>query len=209
MDNGHVFKPECLFRVGEESLEPAFGSKVESGDVGVAGVKAEADREVQVWRNEGSNGSEFFEVPAQLCARSSGIFEQDCKAGIPKQFGIDVAAGCDDGFRNVEDAVFGSEALVIAGVGDQVFGADQQGTFNFKLESLDRFFANDRGRRSKVDQITVVDDEGEDIVLVALGLQEFYLCRVRAFSAPHAGAGGENLQGIGSGCYRALCSAFE
>jgi len=70
-------------------------------------------------------------------------------------------------------------------------------------------FADVGGRGGEVDEVTGVDDERGDVVFGAFDVEEFDLVFVGRFGAPHARAGGENLQGVGACCLRVEGGAFQ
>ena len=87
-------------------------------------------------------------------------------------------------------------ALVVAGMQHQVLGADGCGALQFAAESGDGFGADHRVERGEVDQVVDVDGQRVEVVTVACGAKQANLVGGRAHGAPHARAGGEDLEGI-------------
>ena len=118
VDDGDVLEADRLFRVSDEAGEAGFVCNVETGDVAVAGVETEADGEIKIGFDELADCGDFFEFASELCTGSGGVFEEQIEARIFEKFGVDVSDGQDDGFGDIEDALFNGESFVVAGMGD-------------------------------------------------------------------------------------------
>ncbi len=114
-----------------------------------------------------ANRGQLIEFSAELRARASGIFEQNRELRVGGELLIYSSPGERHGFGNVEHPLLHSQAFVIAGVSDEIFGADEESALDFSAERIDGFFPNDRWRRGEIDQVTVVNDERGEIVPVA------------------------------------------
>jgi len=81
---------------------------------------------------------------------------------------------------------------------NQVFSADHEGALQFAAKGMDGVLA-DVGRRGRqVDEIVAMNDERCKIVRGAFFCQQLNLQLVGSFGAPHARAGGKDLQGVGA-----------
>ena len=96
------------------------------------------------------------------------------------------------------DAFLDGMAAVAAGMNHQILGADGDGALQLAAEGIDGFCADYRIERGEVDQIVDVDDERREIKTLARGAEELDLAGVGNAGAPHTGAGGEDLKGVGS-----------
>ena len=75
---------------------------------------------------------QFLESAAELRARSDGVFDQQHQLAELQTF-----RSGRDAFEEVQDALLDGLAFVIAGMRDQIFGADGDGAFQLAAESLD------------------------------------------------------------------------
>jgi hypothetical protein len=79
---------------------------------------------------------------------------------------------------------------------NQVFRADGGCAFQFAPEALDGFAADHRVERRQINQIVHVDNQRVQIEPLAGVFKKFDLLGVGRFGAPHARAGGEDLEGV-------------
>ncbi len=100
----------------------------------------------------------------------------------------------DDGVN----AFFHRVAFAVARMRDQILGADEESAFDFTPEGCGGLRTKTFATRSKVNQVVVVDDERPEIVLFTRAGEEFNGARSRRRGAPHARAGGENLERVGA-----------
>ena len=94
------------------------------------------------------------------------------------------------------NSFLGGVAAVASGMQHEVLGADVDRAFQLAAEALDRLGADHRIEGRQIHQIVDVDDQRVEVVLLAGGAQSPDLLRVDAAGAPHAGAGGEDLEGV-------------
>ncbi len=165
----------------------------------MAGVEAVGDREVGLAGCEIADHSQLFEALADLVASAGGVFEEHGQTGGAEFSGGFGESECEGG-----ESVFERLVFVIAGVDDEVVGADGFGTVEFAAERGDGFLADIRIERGEVDQVVGMDDEGREVEAFAGGAEAADVVRVRRGGSPLAGAGGENLEGV-----RAEAVGFE
>ena len=87
-------------------------------------------------------------------------------------------------------------APVTAGMEHEILGADGVGALQLAAEGVDGFGADHRVERGEVDQVVDVDDQRVEVVAVACGAKQADLVGIGRARAPHAGAGGEDLEGV-------------
>lgn len=180
----------------DQAGQALFRRKVESTDITVAGIEAIANGQVEIRRNQMPDGGELIQFSAKLRAGPGGIFEQNCRLRILFQIRIDLPPGKSQGFGHIQDALFDGQPPVISGMRHQVVSANQESTLQFPAESVNRLIAGLGRRRREIDQVTVVDGEWPEIVLLAQFLETLDLHFVGSLGAPHPRTGRKNLEGI-------------
>jgi len=178
-----------LHGVGIASL----GDDVVSGDVDVAGVEADGD---------GGVGAEAFHQLGDLLQlategelRSGGVLDEDVEVGTGE---VDTGDGTLDGLCGQVQALVSGKALPTAGMEDEELRAKGQGALDLSAKGCDGVGAHGLRLAADVDEIAGVDGNGAN---AELGAQLAHLERVGWLDCggpPHAWAGGEDLEGVGT-----------
>ncbi len=175
------------------------GDDVVAGDVDVAGVEADGDGGAGL---EGFDEfGDLFKLAAERELGSGGIFDEDAEGGGGFCGGFGKCDGVDgalDGFGGEAEAFLAGEALPTAGVKDEVFCAEGEGALDLAAEGDDGVGADGFGLAAEVDEVAGVDGDGGD---VELGAEVAHLGGVGGGDGggtPLAGAGGEDLEGVGA-----------
>jgi hypothetical protein len=92
---------------------------------------------------------------------------------------------------------------------NQVFGADREGALQFAPKCRDRFLAKLVIAGREVDEVTVVDREGIQVVLFPDGLHAADIERVGIPGSPHARTRREDLERVRPNPCRGQCGFFE
>ena len=92
---------------------------------------------------------------------------------------------------------------------DEVFGAEGESADDFFPESGNGFLANEVGLAAEIDEVAGVDDEGEAVVVAAEAAHLVAVGGLQRGGAPHAGAGGEDLEGVRADLMGALGGAKD
>lgn len=142
VDDFDVLEAERFARGGEKQFKTCWRGEVETVDVAVARVEAEADGDVEIFLGELLNDGEFGQIAAELRAGSRGVFEQQGEARIGFVGFVNGAPGEGDGFGDVEHALFKAEAFVIAGMDDEILCADDDAAFEFAAKRMNGAFAH-------------------------------------------------------------------
>ena len=79
---------------------------------------------------------------------------------------------------------------------DQVFGAEGEGALDLPAEGGNGLLAEEGGLAAQVDEIAGVDDEGKTVVVLAETAHLGAVVLRQGLGAPHAGARGEDLEGV-------------
>jgi len=123
------------------------------------------------------------------------VFDEDVEVGSGE---VDSGNGALDGLRGQAQAFVAGEPLPTAGMEDEELRAQGQRALDLAAKGSDGVGAHGFGLATDVDEITGVDGHGAD---VELGAQLAHLFCVGGFDrrgAPHARAGGEDLEGVGA-----------
>ena len=188
-----------------ESVFQALGSgDIEAGGEEMAGVEAVAKGQRGFAGREVADHSEFFETGPDLITGAHCVFEENCDALRLETFSRLGEAKHEGG-----DALFQWLAFVITRVENQVFGSDGRSAVQFPPERLNGFRADVGVEAGQVGQVVVVDDERRNVQPFASGAEAADIVGVRPRSAPHAGAGREDLKGIGSQIVRFKGGVFQ
>ena len=188
-----VGEAEQLVGAAEGGAEAGRAGDIEAGGEEVAGVEAEADGEFGERAGEIADGPELFKAAAELTAGAGGVFEEDGETG-----GGEAAGGVAEAEGKGGDALLDGLAAVAAGVDNQVLGADGGGALDLGAEAGDGAGADEGIEGGEVDEIVDVDGERAEVVALADFLQQADLAGVGRACAPHARAGGEDLEGVGA-----------
>jgi hypothetical protein len=175
----------------------------------VTSIETVADGNVEIRLREMANGVELIETAAELRAGPGGIFEQNREFGISDQGRIHSAPGERERFGDVQHALLDRKTAIVAGMRNQVIGADDERALDFAAEGVDGFFADDRRRRGEVDEIAVVNNQRGKIVALTAAVEETNLLRVGRLGAPHARARGKDLEGVRAELFGLDAGALE
>src|SRR5271156_2845798 len=81
---------------------------------------------------------------------------------------------------------------------DEIFGAEGEGTLHFPTQGLDGVGPHRSGLAAEIDQVAGVNDQRRAGVKGAQLLHAVTVLRRKDASSPHAGAGREDLEGVGA-----------
>src|SRR5215831_4524475 len=87
---------------------------------------------------------------------------------------------------------------------NEVFGAEHEGALDFAAKGHDALLAKISGLAADVDQVAGVDDQRANVEFCALRAHALSLFGVDLLWTPHAGAGGEDLEGVGANFVRPI-----
>ena len=110
---------------------------------------------------------QLLEAPAELRARADRVLDQQHE--FPQ---LQPACRLAHAFEKMHDPLLHRVALVVAGMRDQILGADRHGAFQFAAKRLDRELADLFVRRGEVDQVVVVNRQRVEIVFLAGAIQQ-------------------------------------
>ena len=201
MDVGYA---EDVFGGAKGGTQSGNGNDIEASGEQVTGIEAVTDGEIGELGGEIADGAEFLEFAAQMAAGAGCVFQQDGQL-----VGRQAVGGVVESEGEGGDAFLHGVAAVTAWVDHQIFSADGDGALQFAAEGIDGFRPDYRVERCEVDQIVGVDDERREAETLAGGAQELDLQGVGNAGAPHAGTGGEDLEGGGSQIGRRECRGFQ
>jgi hypothetical protein len=173
--------------------ETFFGRDIVAGAEEVAGIETETNRKVRHLFCVFAQDVELFESSAELRAGAHGVFDEQHE--LRK---LESRGGGGDAFEKRKQSLLDGLAFVIAGVRDQVFGADRVGSYQFATKRFDGSDAGFFVRGGEVDQVIVVDDQRVEVELFARALEELDGGEARDGGFPLPRAGGENLEGVGA-----------
>ena len=188
-----VGEPQHRGSAFESGAETGGRGDIEAGGEQMAGIEAVADGEAGEAARKFTDGLELFEAAADVGAGAGGIFQEQGDA-------TDVQAV--DGFAEGQgegcDAFVDGSAAMVAGMEDEVVGADEGGAFEFAAKGGNRLCPDDGVDGGEIDKIVDMNDKRVEIEAFAGGAEQFDLLRIGWAGAPHARAGGEDLKGVGA-----------
>ncbi len=160
----------------------------------VAGVEADGDG------GAGSEALDEFGYLLELAAEgelgAGGVFDEDFEVVVLPGEAVD---GALDGLGGEAEAFVAGEALPASGMEDEVLGAEGEGALDLSSKSQNGVGADGFGLAAEVDEIAGVDGDGADVVQGAELAHPGGVFGFDRGGAPHAGAGGEDLEGVGAG----------
>ena len=132
---GTCSEPQQFFRFVRQRLRDLRPCRYPCRTHRVAGIEAITDGDVEVRRGKLAYSCELVQVAAQLVARAGGVFEQYRQLRICSSETVHGSPATCQGFRDVQQTLLERQILVIARMGDQVFGADEQCPLNLAGQS--------------------------------------------------------------------------
>ena len=172
------------------------GDDVVSGYVKVAGVEADGYGSAAGLEG-GDQLGDLFEFAAERELGAGGVFDQDAEVrGLAE---VEPGDGVFDGLLGELEAFVAGEAFPAAGMEDEVFGAECEGSLDLAAEGSGGVEADGFGLAAEVDEVAGVDGDGADVVF---GSEFAHLCGVFRFDGgglPLTGARGEDLEGVCAG----------
>ena len=204
MNQVNVLNSEYRVDALDGFAQPRGVGDIEAGGEEMAGIEAIADRDLAFARREIADGSQFFEPAADLRSGPDSVFEQHRET---------VETKAEFSLRHSENErghpFFARRTFVVARMDDEILGADRVGALEFAAEGVDRTFSDDGIERSQVDQVAYMNGQRREIVLFAGFAEGADIGGCWRDRSPHAGAGGEDLEGIGSKFCCFDCCVFE
>lgn len=169
------------------------GGEIDAGGEGVGGVEAEGGGQRDGGGGAVADFEELVKGSAEGVALPGGDFPEEGEAGGGKVVGGGSDACLEEGDSGAGGLPFGG-----AGVGDEEIGVEGNGAEELGAHGGNGFFADGSIGGGEVDEVAVVDDEGLDVEPKAGGAEGVDLSGIKRGGAPGAGAGGENLNGVGA-----------
>ena len=138
---------------------------------------------------------DLVEAAAQRAFGAGGVLDEKGEAGaLPGN----AVHGALDGFGGEFQADVAAEAFPGAGMEDEVIGAQRKCALDFAAEAGNTLLANQLGLAADVYQVAGVNRKRRDVVFGAELVHALGLRGVNGRRAPHARAGGEDLEGVGA-----------
>ena len=162
VDHAHIFEAQRAIDFRNGLLQPRRAADIVAGCQAMAGVDAESDLEIDELGRELAHHAQFLESAPQGRAGARRVFEQHrelARVETLRRFG----QRPDDRI----DALLHRVPLAVAGVRNQVFGADRQRTLDLAAKRRGGLQAQRLAAGRQIDQVVVVDDQRKKIVPIA------------------------------------------
>src|SRR5581483_11529521 len=196
MHDRNVLETEMLIRGLQQFCKTLLSGYVVPADIAMTGVEAVGDWNIEIRRHEMTNRRQFGQVAAELGSRTGRVLEQNRELGAAFQLVVYGMPSQGRGFSDIQNSLFNAETFVVSRMRNQIFSANNECAFDLSTKGINGLFTHYRGWRRQIDQIAIVNDERREIMPRAQVLHAFHALGVGSFSAPHAGARGENLKSV-------------
>ena len=191
MEDLNVAPAERLSSLAERALEPGLAGDIETRGEEVAGIEAEADREVGEVVGKLAEGLQLFEAGAEAVASSGGVLEED-----GHRTRAEIVSGIAQAESERRDSLLPGATLGAAGMYHQVLGSDGRRALQLTVKGGDGSRADQGVVGREIDQIAGVNYQGIQIVAFPGGPQPVDIRHSGDGTPPHTGAGGEDLKSV-------------